>query len=181
LDLQEIYVKEDPTAVKVLEESKNRVISMAIIHEMLYQSKDLNYINFSDYIRNMVTNLFDSYGAKNTLLEINVEEIYLNIETSVPLGLIISELVSNSLKYAFPEKKGTISIELQPKNKKYELIISDNGVGIPEEIDFNTESTLGLRLVKSLVNQLDGTIELDKSHGTKYTIKFQELQYKKRM
>ncbi|MCE5214925.1 MAG: sensor histidine kinase, partial [Methanobacterium sp.] len=88
----------------------------------------------------------------------------------------------NSLKYAFPEyQEGILTIELQPIKKGYELIISDNGVGIPEEIDFNTESTLGLRLVKSLISQLDGTIQLERTNGTKYTITFQELKYKKRI
>jgi PAS domain S-box-containing protein len=181
LDLQEVYVVDNPTAVNLLKESQNRVLSMAMIHEMIYQSEDLSHINFPDYIKSLISNLFDSYNVKAIQPIIDVEDIYLNIETSVPLGLIISEIVSNSLKYAFPENKGTISIELQPKKDKFKLTIKDNGVGIPPEIDFETESTLGLRLVKSLVGQLDGTIELDKSHGTKYTIKFQELQYKKRM
>ncbi|MCE5213416.1 MAG: histidine kinase, partial [Methanobacterium sp.] len=183
LDLQEDYVKEDPSAVSVLEESKNRVISMAMIHEMIYQSEDLSHINFADYIRNLTSNLFQSYGAGfNITSELNVERICLNIETSIPLGLLITELVSNSLKYAFPEaKEGNITIELHQKNNIYELIIGDNGVGIPEEIDFNTESTLGLRLVPSLVHQLDGTIQLDRNQGTKYTIKFKELKYKERI
>jgi PAS domain S-box-containing protein len=181
LDLQEIYVKEDPTAVNVLEESKNRVISMAMIHEMLYQSKDLSHINFYDYINMMVSNLFDSYGANAIIPAINVEEIYLNIETAVPLGLIISELVSNSLKYAFPEKKGTITIKLQPINNEYKLTISDDGIGIPKNIEFDTESTLGLRLVNTLVNQLDGTIKLNRTNGTQYTITFKELTYNKRI
>lgn len=183
LDLQEVYVDDDPTAVNVLKESQNRVLSMAMIHEMIYQSEDLSHINFSDYIRNLVSNLFHSYGAESNInSEIDVDEIHLNIETSVPLGLLISELISNSLKYAFPTNKtGEISVKLSNKGQKFKLIISDDGVGIPEEIDFNTESTLGLRLVNSLVNQLNGTIQLNRTNGTKYTITFQELKYKKRI
>ncbi|MCE5215299.1 MAG: PAS domain S-box protein [Methanobacterium sp.] len=181
LDLQESYVKEDPTAVNVLEESKNRVISMAMIHEMLYQSEDLSRINFSDYIRNIVLNLFDSYGAKAIVLVINVDEIYLNIETSVPLGLIISELVSNSLKYAFTDDVGEISVSLKHKGGEYKLKICDNGIGLPEEINFSTESTLGLRLVNSLVSQLDGTLQLKRTNGTQYTFTFKELKYNKRI
>jgi PAS domain S-box-containing protein len=184
LDLQVGYVKEDPIAVNVLKESQNRVISMAMIHEMLYQSKDLSHIYFSDYVKMMVSNLFDSYGIKDVQTNINVEQIDLNIETAVPVGLIISELVSNSLKYAFPKtkEKGEVSVELIPQKGKFELNISDNGIGIPGEIDFrNTESTLGLRLVISLVNQLDGSIKLDRTQGTKFKIIFKELDYKERM
>ncbi|MCE5214704.1 MAG: sensor histidine kinase, partial [Methanobacterium sp.] len=183
LDLQEGYVKEDPAAVNVLEESKNRVVSMAMIHEMIYQSKDLGHINFADYIRNLTSNLFHSYGASSNINAITtVRDIYLNIETAIPLGLLITELVSNSLKYAFPEgMKGNLNVELDSKGEEFELIIRDDGVGIPEEIDFDTESTLGLRLVHSLVNQLDGVIQMDRTNGTQYTITFKELKYKKRI
>lgn len=185
LTLQEFYVKEDPTAVNVLQESQNRVLSMAMIHEMLYQSKDLSQINFSDYLTSLLSNLFHTYGVDNKInTVIKVDHIYLNVETSVPLGLIISELISNSLKYAFPElkDKNEISVGLHYQNEEFELIINDNGVGLPENIDFrNLESTLGLRLVKSLVNQLDGSIELDRSHGTKFKIIFKELEYTKRI
>lgn len=183
LDLQEDYVKENSTAVNVLNESQNRVLAMSLIHETLYQSKDLSLINFSDYIKNLISNLFYSYGSKSNITQIiNVEQIYLNIETSVPLGLIITELVSNSLKYAFPEdKSGKISVKLVNKDGEFELTIEDNGIGIPEEISFNTESTLGLRLVNTLVNQLDGTIELNRTNGTQFIITFKELTYNKRV
>ncbi|OPY26602.1 MAG: aerobic respiration control sensor protein ArcB [Methanobacterium sp. PtaU1.Bin242] len=185
LDLQSTYVKDDSTAVNVLRESQNRVLSMALIHEMLYQSKDISSIDFSDYIRNLIYSLFTSYGVKTNIKPmISVEETFLNIETSIPLSLLISELVSNSLKYAFPQRKnGEISISLHSQNNHYKLIISDNGVGLPPEIDFkNVKSSLGLRLVNSLVNQLDGTIELDRNHpGTKFIINFKELKYEKRV
>jgi PAS domain S-box-containing protein len=184
LDLQEDYVKEDATAVNVLEESRNRVISMAMIHEMLYQSKDLSQINFSDYVRNLVSNLFHSYSVKNTIKPVfNVELISLNIETAVPCGLIISELVSNSLKYAYPgDSTGVLFISLESHDNGYKLVISDNGIGFPEKLDFkNVESSLGLQLVNSLVNQLDGSIELDRTHGTEFTIQFKELTYNKRI
>jgi two-component sensor histidine kinase len=99
------------------------------------------------------------------------------------LGLIINEIVSNSIKYAFPhDKTGKISINLKYYDDKYKLTISDNGIGFPENLDFrNIESTLGLKLVNSLVKQLDGSIDLDTSQGTKFTIKFKELKYKKRI
>ena len=110
LSLQEIYVQEDVKAVNVLKESQNRVLSMATVHEMLYQSDDISRINFSYYIKKLTANIFHSYHI-NSMPQINVDQIYLNIETSIPLGLIISELVSNSLKYAFPDDKiGNITV-----------------------------------------------------------------------
>jgi two-component sensor histidine kinase len=155
---------------------------MATIHEMLYQSEDISGINFSNYIERLTTTLFHSYHNTN-IPKINVDQIYLNIDTSIPLGLIISELVSNSLKYAFPDDKtGDISVYLHSHDEEYELVISDDGIGFPENLDFrNVESTLGLKLINSLVNQLDGSIELDSSHGTKYTIRFKELKYLERI
>jgi two-component sensor histidine kinase len=183
LDLQEDYVTDDPTAAHILKESQNRVNSMALIYDMIYQSNDLTRINFSDYIKNLTSNLFHSYNTNPNLITIiNAEHIYLNIETAIPLGLIISELVSNSLKYAFPEVGGEITIQLSTKDNLYELIVSDDGIGIPEDLNFSsTEITLGIRLVKSLVNQLDGTIKIDRNHGTKFIIQFHKLKYKNRM
>ena len=183
LDLQANYV-EDKEAVNVLKESQNRVKSMAMIHEMLYQSIDLVTINFSDYIRNLVNDLFYAYGAKSNIKPlVDVEQAFLNIETAIPCGLIISELVSNSLKYAFPNNKiGEISVNINSHNDEFELTIKDSGIGLPENIDFkNVTKSLGLRLVNMLVNQLDGSIELDKTDGTKFHIKFKELEYKKRL
>jgi PAS domain S-box-containing protein len=182
LSLQEVYVQENAKALSVLKESRNRVLSMATIHEMLYQSEDISGINFSNYIERLTTTLFHSYHNTN-IPKINVDQIYLNIDTSIPLGLIISELVSNSLKYAFPDDKtGDISVYLHSHDEEYELVISDDGIGFPENLDFrNVESTLGLKLINSLVNQLDGSIELDSSHGTKYTIRFKELKYLERI
>lgn len=182
LNLQKSYV-DDEESIDVLKESQNRVMSMAMIHEMLYQSKDLAQISFSGYIQRLVSDLLNSYGVKNTIkLVMNVEEIFLNIETAVPSGLIVSELVSNALKYAVPEgKTGELLVDLHSNNEEFELIISDNGVGFPENLDFRNTKSLGLQLVNSLVDQLDGSIELDRTHGTKFIIKFKEVKYKKRV
>ncbi|MCZ3364879.1 MULTISPECIES: PAS domain S-box protein [Methanobacterium] len=182
LDLQANYVDEQE-AINVLQESQNRVQSMAIIHEMLYQSIDLTSIDFISYIENLAHDLFLSYGAKNHIkFFIKSEPILLNIETAVPCGLILSELISNSLKYAFPNHEpGKISVSINSYGEEFELIISDNGIGFPENIDFKSvNSSLGLRLVNTLVNQLEGSIELDKTEGTKFKIKFKELEYNKR-
>lgn len=183
LNLQESYV-EDDEALNVLQESQNRVLSMAMIHEMLYDSKDLSTVNFSSYIQNLVYDLFNSYGinTSNLKLHLKVDEIHLNIETAVPCGLIISELVSNCLKYAFPEKYGNLNIDFHPRDlDEFELIIEDDGIGLPEDMNYKNTDSLGLKLVNSLVKQLDGSIELDKSHGTKFKIRFKELKYKKRI
>lgn len=183
LNLQESYVK-DYEALNVLQESQNRVLSMAMIHEMLYESKDLSTVNFHSYIQNLVYDLFNSYGinTSNVNLHLKVDEIHLNIETAVPSGLIINELVSNCLKYAFPEKCGNLNIDFHPRDlDEFELIIEDDGIGLPEDMNYKNTDSLGLRLVNSLVEQLDGSIELDKSHGTKFIIRFKELKYKKRI
>jgi PAS domain S-box-containing protein len=183
LNLQKIYV-EDKEAVNVLNESQNRVKSMAMIHEKLYMSDDLAHINFVDYIQNLVKNLFYSYNVENTHIKpiLEVEDITLNMETAVPCGLIISELVSNSLKYAFPNgRKGKILVSFKSVDDRYELIIRDNGVGLPEEIDFNNLETLGLLLVNSLTEQIDGELTINRSHGTEFKIIFKELEYKERI
>ncbi len=183
LDLQANYV-EDKEAINVLQESQNRVKSMAMIHEMLYQSTDLTSIEFSGYVQNLVNDLFYSYGTKSNIkLIMDVEHVFLNIETAIPCGLIISELVSNSLKYAFPSNMaGEISVNIHSHNEEFELTICDDGIGLPADIDFeNIQTSLGLRLVNMLVNQLDGSIELDRNHGTKFIIRFKELEYNKRL
>jgi PAS domain S-box-containing protein len=183
LNLQKQYVEEEE-AVDVLKESQNRVKSMAIIHEKLYLSKDLTSINFKGYIESLVSNLFYSYNIKSSQIKpvLDIENIKLNMETAVPCGLIISEIVSNSLKYAFPNRmKGKIHVSLKPEEDEYELIISDNGIGLPEGLDFNKLDSLGLLLVTNLTEQIDGEININRSHGTLFKINFKELKYKKRI
>lgn len=183
LNLQKQYVN-DEEAVDVLKESQNRVKSMAMIHEKLYRSRNFSEIDFADYIRSLVNDLFYSYGVDPKQIKTNIilEEVMLGLETAIPCGLIVSELVTNTLKYAFPnDEKGEFKIELHSMDGLYDLIISDDGVGIPENINFNETGTLGLQLVNSLVNQLDGTIKLTRDKGTKYNIIFKELEYKERI
>jgi PAS domain S-box-containing protein len=183
LNLQTEYV-DDEEAVNVLKESQNRVRSMAIIHEKLYQSKDLTHINFVDYIQSLVLNLFYSYDIDNTQIKpiLKIENISLNIETAVPCGLIISELISNSLKYAFPNRmNGEIIVSLKSEKNTYQLLISDDGIGLPEDTNFNNIKTLGLLLVNSLTEQIDGDIMINRNHGTEYKINFKEQIYKERI
>ena len=183
LNLQTKYTNDDE-AVDILKESQNRVRSMAIIHEKLYQSKDLSHINFVDYIQRLVSNLFFSYNAEKTNIKpvFDVEDLSLNIDTAVPCGLIISELVSNSLKYAFPtDMNGEILVSLKFIDNQYQLIIRDNGIGMPAEIDVNNLETLGLLLVMNLTEQLDGEITINRENGTEFIIRFTEIKYKKRI
>ena len=183
LNLQSRYV-EDEEAVDVLKESQNRVKSMAMIHEKLYQSEDLTQINFADYIQSLVSNLLYSYNIKRGNIKpvLEVDDVNLNIETAVPCGLIISELVSNSLKYAFPDgMKGEIFVSLKLVEEMYELIISDNGIGLPDNLDLKHIESLGLLLVTSLTEQIDGEIAIKSIMGTEFKIRFKELEYNERI
>ena len=183
LSLQTNYI-DDNIALDVLKESQNRVKTMAMIHEKLYQSNDFVNIKFDDYILRLVSDLFYSYNIQEDHIKqvIQVEDVKLNIETAVPCGLIISELVSNSLKYAFPKgKNGKMLVSLKRQHNKYELTISDNGIGFPGDLDFRNTKSLGLQLVNNLVEQIDGEITLDYSQGTKFTIIFKEMEYKERI
>lgn len=124
-----------------------------------------------------------TYATESNLikLKLDVEDVLLSIDTAVSCGLIITELVSNSLKYAFPdERKGELCIALRLDDDKLTLSISDNGVGFPDDLDFRNIETLGMQLVNSLVKQINGTIDLDRTCGTKFKITFKELEYKKR-
>ena len=181
LSLQSNYVGGE--AVNVLKESQNRVKSMAIIHEKLYQSNDLTHINFKEYLEGLLNYLFYSYtgNSKDITIKLDVEEVFLGIETAVPLGLIVNEVVSNSLKYAFPDGEGEITFKMHRRLDGFELRISDNGVGMPKESDFNTIKSLGLQLVSALVSQLDGSVELKRYKGTSYRINFKEQKYKDRI
>ena len=183
LNLQKQYVDEKE-AVNVLMESQNRVRSMSLIHEKLYLSNDLTHINFAEYIKSLVMNLFYTYNIKENVIKpiLEIDDVNLNMETAVPCGLIISETVSNSLKYAFPnERTGEIYISLKSIEDKYELIIRDNGIGLPDELDFNNLNSLGLLLVNNLSDQIDGELKINNNLGTEFKITFKELKYKERI
>ncbi|MBD2441577.1 PAS domain S-box protein [Nostoc sp. FACHB-110] len=167
---------EDEATLLLFTESQNRVQSMALIHEQLYQSADIHQINFSSYIKTLTDSLFRCYGVsqKNICLHIETNGINLNLDNAIPCGLIINELVSNCLKYAFPLKQtGNIIILLkEAPESKLMLIIKDNGIGIPENLDWENASSLGLRIVKNLVRQLKGNIILERDRGTSFYIHF---------
>ncbi len=175
LDLQSQDI-EEPATLEMFRESQNRVKSMALVHEKLYQSKDFASINFAEYIENLISYLFQVYrmNASNITLELDIDEVSLNIDQAIPCGLIISELVSNALKYAFPNsQEGTITIDFNSNlNNQITLIIKDNGVGFNTNFDFTNLNSLGLKLVNVLIHQLEGTLEVNYSAGTEFKIIF---------
>jgi PAS domain S-box-containing protein len=181
LDLQSQHINEQAPQ-EAFRESCNRVKSMALVHEQLYQSKDCAKINFTEYIQNLTSYLlrvYDGVNVSQITLELDIDEVTLNINTAIPCGLIISELVSNALKYAFPNSTpGIINVALHSDgNKDFTLIVADNGIGFPIDWDFTTVTSLGLQLVNVLTGQLDGILELDRSLGTQFRISFSEPAY----
>jgi PAS domain S-box-containing protein len=167
---------EDPGAIRALKDSQNRVRSIALVHESLYQSSNLAGIQIGEYTRGVASNLLESYGGRDRPVRLTVRmgTIRLSINAAIPCGLIINELISNSLKHAFPEgREGEIRIELaRTDTGSLALTVSDDGIGIPEHVDFRSSPSLGLTLVSSLVAQLGGIIELDRRGGTTFTITF---------
>jgi PAS domain S-box-containing protein len=178
LKLQSRHVNEEKYR-EMFKESQNRILSMSLVHEKLYQSKDLTQIDFNEYIRDLIKDLFQSYGANkgNLTLKIDVKTILLGIDYAIPCGLIINELVTNSLKHAFPDsREGEIKVVLRSTGENMiELTVGDNGIGIPEDMDFKQTKTLGLHLVTLLAeNQLHGNIKLNRSKGTEFIMKFKK-------
>ena len=159
----------DDQVLTVLKESQTRVRSMALIHEKLYQCDDLANINLGDYIRSLTSYLFNSYGVASHMvkLRINVDSAPLGLDRAIPCGLIINELVSNALKYAFPNgRKGEILVDLlRHGDGTLVLTVKDNGIGLPDGLDITDTPSLGLQLVNTLVRQLDGTIEVGNTDG----------------
>ena len=173
LHLQSVKL-EDEALLRAFDDSQHRIRSMALIHEELYQSGDLARIDFVAYVRRLTDNLFESYGVdENRIgLSVEVDSLLLTIDKAIPMGLIINELVSNSLKYAFPgDRQGRIRIELRAgEGDPFSLTVGDDGSGLPEDIDVDTAESLGLRLVTSLVGQLRARIDVDRTDGTTFRI-----------
>jgi len=166
---------EDPEMKQVLSEMRNRVQAMSLVHEKLYLSKSLSSIDISDYTRFLATQLFAFYGVdhRRVALATDMEKILLDIETAIPLGLIVNELVSNALRHAFPDTRtGTITISSHPEGDQISLIITDDGAGMSPSYDWRGSTSLGFRLVNSLVDQLGGTIEKKNGKGTTFNILF---------
>lgn len=176
LDLQSSLLT-DPAARASLKGGRNRVMSMALIHQKLYQSEDIAQVNMESYVESLVADLFTAFGVdKDEIkLKIDVQAVRLNLDMAIPLGLLLSELVTNAVKYAFNgDNQGRlpeVSITFRKRpDGNYLLTVSDNGIGLPENFDLETASSLGLKLVHTLVEQLDGDIILDQSSGTSWSI-----------
>lgn len=172
----------DEKLVSLYKETENRIHSMALVHENLYQSHDLSHIGLSQYVQNLVEDLIYSYGVSNAIeTEIEVPSIEVNLETAIPLGLIINEMVSNSIKHAFPDKKGKIMVKLEiDSDENLILMVSDDGVGLPKDSDIDSIKKFGLKLIQALIQQLDGKLTFESKNGTTFCIKFKELEYGKR-
>ncbi|AFY46655.1 PAS domain S-box [Nostoc sp. PCC 7524] len=166
---------EDPTILKLLTESQRRVKTMSLIHERLYRSKNLARINFATYIPELVNNLVQSYTSTHSRIRVKLEvaDLELDLDTAVPCALIINEIVSNALKYAFPDHKGEIMLRFWWDDGGYYcLVIKDNGVGIPAHIDPQCTASLGMQLVYGLTEQIGGTIQLHRQGGSEFKILF---------
>jgi len=163
----------DPVVKQIMSETQNRVRAMSLVHEKLYRSASLSHIDFADYTRFLATQLFSFYGmdTRNVAIEFSLENIMVDIVTAVPLGLLMNELISNALRHAFPQgRQGTITISGKDDGSLITLVVRDNGIGIPEDFDWKNTRSLGMRLITSLVDQIDGTITLDRQNGTAFTI-----------
>ena len=174
LSLQTRHITDKPT-LEMLEHSRNRIRAMASIHEKLYQSDDLAKVDFAQYLKGLADYLFQSYkiSQQDIRFQSMVENVALDLDHAIPCGLMINELISNSLKYAYPAgRKGEIRVHLAQSQTGYVLQVADDGVGFPADIDFRSSESLGLQLINTLVGQLHGSIEMENHQGTRFTIEF---------
>ena len=175
LQLQARYSK-DENLNRLFRDSQSRISSMALVHEKLYKTQDVSNINLREYVEEFGRHILSTYGKKEEeiSLTVSVDDINLNIDTMIPFGLILNELVTNSLKHAFEGvERPEIRISFDKHDGLATLIYSDNGRGIPEHIDFSKSDTLGLQIVNMLALQLKGSVKLDRNDWTKFTIKFE--------
>jgi len=179
LNLQSGYIKDENSKL-IFMESQNRARSMALIHERLYQSTDLKNIDFGEYIQTLANDLYNTYVMDQNLIKMNIEtdKLNLDIDTSIPLGLILNELVTNSLKHAFsPGEKGTINITFKKQDNKYILEVKDNGKGLPKNMEYNTAGSLGLSLITNLSEQIDADLEYIGKSGTLFRVSFNDKKF----
>jgi len=173
LHMQSTYAADDATR-SALKESEDRVRAMGLVHGILYQTNNFGAIDFGAYVRSMLTVLLQSFGRQEISTSVDSGSIELPMDMAVPCGLILNELVTNSLKHAFPDdRKGTLEIVLRRcDDKMIELSVRDDGVGFPAEKDFQTAQSMGLLIVQSLAQQLGGTLSMESGTGTKFVVRF---------
>jgi two-component sensor histidine kinase len=165
----------DTTAIELFRESQNRVRSIALFHEKLYQSRDLGRVKIAEYVKGLANGLFANYGVnpEDIVLAVHTEDIPLGVDAAIACGLIVNELVSNSLKHAFPDRrKGQVAVTLRSAGTDVVLEVADNGVGFPADLDFRSPSTLGLKLVAIFTEQVGGTMDLMREGGTRFSLRF---------
>lgn len=179
---------EDPHLISVMEDSKKRIQAMALIHEKMYRSDNLSHIELGQYLQDLALTLYDSLNLDSERISISfdLDVIFVNIETAIPCGLIVNELISNSLEHGFPDlRKGNISLKLSVNNllddSKITLIVEDDGIGFPPNFDLNQSDSLGLQLVDLLAQQLEAELSIEHDNGTRFTINFSELKYTSRV
>ncbi len=181
LNLQSGSIR-DPSARECLAECQNRIRSMALVHEKLYRSGSLSRIDFAEYLRSLSAALFHSCrtDAERVRLDFEAAEVFLDVNTAIPCGLVANELIINALKYGFPAgRSGRLRVALDAVGDgRFRMVVADDGVGFPKDLDFRMTESLGLQLVTLLVDQLDGTIELDRAGGTSFTVTFPERNVK---
>lgn len=175
LSLQSNYVKDEKT-LEILDESQNRIKSMSYIHETLYQTTDFASIEFSNYLNTLASNLIHSYSYSSGVTKLipDYDEIYLTIDQAIPCGLIVNELVSNAMKYAFDNEEGTIFLSIKENKGNISLRVADNGKGLPKDFKYEESDSLGMQLVYSLIDQLDAVLKLNTDKGTDFLITFEK-------
>jgi two-component sensor histidine kinase len=176
LNLQARYLP-DPAARAIFSQSQNRVQSIALVHERLYESADLSHVDFAKYVVVLLDNIFDTYGATNRGIskDVDIGDANLTVDIAIPCGLIVNEVVTNALKHAFPNgRHGTVRVSLTERNEMLELTIQDDGVGIPAGIDPRNTVSLGLDLVTTFADQLNAEVEISRVGGTSFRFRFRK-------
>lgn len=174
LNLQSGYIKDEYT-LKAVQDGQNRVRSMALVHEKFYQAEELTEIDFGEYAQKLCQYLYQSYGDKTDRINVKVtgDHVGLDMDTAMPCGLLVNEVVSNSYKYAFPgTTTGEIVINLKKEEKKVTLTMMDSGVGLPDHVDYEKSETLGMQLIQALTSQLDGELKVSREKGTTFEVTF---------
>jgi len=173
INLQSRY-SNDTGTINVFREIQNRVRAITLAHEKLRYSNEQPMVNFGEYVRGLTRRLFDSYKDSIQVidLKIDIPDVYMDMETIIPCGLIVNELVTNSIKYAFSDEKGQIEVIFDLDDDFFSLTLRDDGKGLPDDFDFTKADTLGLQLVNNLTNQLNGKIQLEKGPGTSFRVTF---------
>ncbi len=165
----------DEKYLAMIKDSRNRINSMAIVHEMLYSSKDLSKIEISEYIQKLCTSVHQSFSKPGSDIRFKFEievDLYFEVDHMIPIGLIVNEIISNSFKYAFPENKGEVKISLNHQGKIFNLVIEDNGIGLADNFNPETDGHLGMQLIQMLAQQMEASIDMQRNNGTAYRIIF---------